>query len=478
MEATSLVQPQLSVLNQEQIARIHNASLHILSTVGVRVDSPKARDIFARAIGHSSDEDRVRIPRELVAQALASAPSGVDIYDRRGDFAFRLGDDEPTRFGIGVTALFYQDHATDHVTPFTRQNMETMLRLGNALDSYDLVSTVGIVQDVEPGVSDLYATLEMIANTVKPLAILVSDEDRYADVLNLAAHLHGDLASRPFIIPYFNPVSPLVMNEGTTDKILQTIELGLPFMYSNYGMVGATTPITPAGTLALLNAELLAGLTWSQLVKPGAPIILGSLPAFFDMRGMGSFYDTHSYLINLACAEMMAHYRLPHCGTSGSGMGWGADLIAGGHQWMNHLTSVMGKVGLAPFVGDNFDSKAFSPALVVYANEIIAQARRLAQGFSLDDEELALDEIAEIGPGENFLTSSLTLKHFRSAYYSSDIWPNLSLEAWQVKNRPQPTALLRDYTREILAKLQPPADHADLLARGEAFITSIRDKHL
>jgi trimethylamine:corrinoid methyltransferase-like protein len=80
--------------------------------------------------------------------------------------------------------------------------------------------------------------------------------------------------------------------------------------------------------------------------------------------------------------------------------------------------------------------------------------------------------------GENFLTSSLTLKHFRSAYYSSDIWPNLSLEAWQAKNRPQPTALLRDYTREILAKLQPPADHADLLARGEAFITSIRDKHL
>jgi len=125
-------------------------------------------------------------------------------------------------------------------------------------------------------------------------------------------------------------------------------------------------------------------------------------------------------------------------------------------------------------VGDNFDSKAFSPTLVVYANEVIAQARRLAQGFSLDDEELALDEIAEIGPGENFLTSSLTLKHFRNAYYSSDIWPNLSLEAWQAKSRPQPAALLRTYTQTLLAKLQPPADHADLLARGEAFIETVR----
>ncbi len=474
METTTRIYPKINLLTQEQIAKIHNASLRLLATVGVRVDSARARDVFARAGLRADADDRVRISREAVEQALDLAPAGVDIYNRRGDFAFRLGEGEPTRFGIGVTALFYQDPATDRVTPFTRKNMETMLRLGNALNSYDLVSTVGIVQDVEPSVSDLYAALEMIANTVKPIAILVSDEDRYADVLNLAAHLHGDLAARPFIIPYFNPISPLVMNEGTTDKMFQTIELGLPFMYSNYGMAGATTPITPAGTLALLNAELLAGLTWSQLLKPGAPVILGSLPAFFDMRGMGSFYDTHSYLINLACAEMMAHYRLPHCGTSGSGMGWGADLIAGGHQWMNHLSSVMGKVGLAPFVGDNFDSKAFSPTLVVYANEVIAQARRLAQGFSLDDEELALDEIAEIGPGENFLTSSLTLKHFRNAYYSSDIWPNLSLEAWQAKSRPQPAALLRTYTQTLLAKLQPPADHADLLARGEAFIETVR----
>ena len=474
METTTRIYPKINLLTQEQIAKIHNASLRLLATVGVRVDSARARDVFARAGLRADADDRVRISREAVEQALHLAPAGVDIYNRRGDFAFRLGEGEPTRFGIGVTALFYQDPATDRVTPFTRKNMETMLQLGNALNSYDLVSTVGIVQDVEPGVSDLYAALEMIANTVKPIAILVSDEDRYADVLNLAAHLHGDLAARPFIIPYFNPISPLVMNKGTTDKMFQTIELGLPFMYSNYGMAGATTPITPAGTLALLNAELLAGLTWSQLLKPGAPVILGSLPAFFDMRGMGSFYDTHSYLINLACAEMMAHYRLPHCGTSGSGMGWGADLIAGGHQWMNHLSSVMGKVGLAPFVGDNFDSKAFSPTLVVYANEVIAQARRLAQGFSLDDEELALDEIAEIGPGENFLTSSLTLKHFRNAYYSSDIWPNLSLEAWQAKSRPQPAALLRTYTQTLLAKLQPPADHADLLARGEAFIETVR----
>jgi len=73
-------------------------------------------------------------------------------------------------------------------------------------------------------------------------------------------------------------------------------------------MAGMSAPITPAGTMALLNAELLAGLTLSQLAREGTPIILGSLPAFFDMKEMTNFYDPHSLLLNLACAEMMAHY--------------------------------------------------------------------------------------------------------------------------------------------------------------------------
>lgn len=464
-----LIRPQITVLSQGQISQIHECSLNILSSVGVRVDSERARHVFAQATGKSTDDDRVRIPRELVEEALKTAPSSVAIHDRRGNLAFRLGDDR-TRFGIGVTALYYQDPESDEVLPFARQHMETMVRLGDALPSFDVISTVGIVQDVPPGLSDLYATLEMVANSVKPLAILVSDQERFPDVIGLLEHLHGDLAARPFVIPYFNPISPLVMNKGTVDKMLVTIERGLPFMYSNYGMAGATTPITPAGTLALLNAELLAGLTLSQLVKAGTPVILGCLPAYFDMKGVGTFYDPHSYVINLACAELMAFYRLPHCGTSGSGMGWGPDLIAGANQWVNHLTSCMGKVGLAPFVGDNLGAKAFSPAVVVYANEVIAQARRFAQGFTLEDATLALDEIAQVGPGGSFLTTGLTLKLFRSAYYRSEVWPNLTLEEWQEKGRPRADAALRRYTRQLLEGLDAPEDHADLMGRGQAYI--------
>jgi len=469
MDDTFKVRPQLTVLSQEQMAQVHDYSLRILSSTGVRVDSEQARRVFSQATGQPADGDRVRIPRELVEWAIEAAPESIGVYDRRGNRAFCLGDDE-MRFGIGVTALYYQDPETDQVTPFAREHMASMSRLGDALPSFDVISTVGIVQDVAPEVLDLYATLEMTANAVKPLVVLVSDEERFPAVLDMLEHLHGDLASRPFIVPYFNPISPLVINKGTVDKMLVAIERGLPFIYSNYGMAGATTPLTQAGTLALLNAELLAGLTLSQLVKEGAPIILGSLPAFFDMRGVGSFYDSISYALNLACAEMMAFYRLPHAGTSGSGMGWGANLITSGHQWTNHLTACMGKAGLAPFVGDILGSKAFSPASVVYSNEIIAQARRLARGFVLDDAAVALDEIDQVGPGENFLTSATTLKLFRKAYYVSDIFANLTLEEWQAQGYPQAADLLRRYTRQLIDKLVAPEDYEDLMGRGEAFI--------
>ncbi len=135
--------------------------------------------------------------------------------------------------------------------------------------------------------------------------------------------------------------------------------------------------MTALGTLSLLNAELLAGLVFSQLVKSGSPIILGILPASFNMRSMGSQYTPMSFLMNNACAEIMAFYNIPHCGTSGCGSGWGADLIGAGDLWMNHLTSCIGKVGLAPFVGGNFDSMAFSPTLVVLSNEIIVVVSNL-----------------------------------------------------------------------------------------------------
>jgi trimethylamine--corrinoid protein Co-methyltransferase len=468
----SIVRPAITLLTREQMARIHDYSLQILATTGVRVDSPRARRVFAGATGSRAEDDRVRIPAGLVAWALEVAPSNVKIYDRRGEIAFSLGaaSTDGARFGIGVTNLYYQEPETDAVIPFTRQHMAVSTRLGSALPSFDVISTVGVLQDQPPELADLYGTLEMVANTTRPLVVLVSDEGAFPAVLDLLEVLCGDLGTRPFIIPYVNPITPLIINSGTSDKMFAAIERGLPLIYSAYGMAGATTPITPAGTLALLNAELLAGLVLGQLARPGTPMILGSLPAGFDMRAMVSFYGPGTMLLNLACAEMMRSYGLPHCGTSGSGNGWGPDLPAADLLWMNHLIACLAAVGLAPFVGGNFGSLAFSPTLVLYADHVIRQARRFAQGFAVDDAQAALEEVAGVGPGGNFLTTDLTLKRYREADPASSLFPRLTVESWQGRGCPRADGLLRAHTGRLLAGLEPPPDHAELIARGEAFI--------
>jgi trimethylamine--corrinoid protein Co-methyltransferase len=469
------VRAKVRVLTDDQIEKIHHYSLEILTRVGVRVESPEARKVFAKAGSKADSGNVVRIPPDAVNWAIKAAPASVDMYNRNGDFAFQTGNPEKntTRFGLGVTNLYYQDPQTDKIIPFNRRLMEVSTRLAGALGSYDVVATIGILQDCAPENADLFGTLEMIANTTKPLVILVSRESCFDATLDLLEHLHGDLSERPFCIPYFNPITPLVLNKGTTDKMAATIRRGLPLIYNSTGMAGATSPITMAGTLALLNAEILTGLVFSQLVREGTAVIMGALHWDFDMQNMEHYYTPRTLPLNLACAEMMNHYGLPHSGSSGSGTGWGADLNAVGTLWMNHLTGCIGKVGLAPFVGGTFGSVVFSPPFAVYSNEVIRQARLFSQGFNLDDTSVNLDEIKSIGPGGNFLMANQTMRLFRDTHFKDNIWPFLSLDDWQAGQNPNADAVLRRHTLELLESAKPPDDHDELIERAEAFIRGL-----
>jgi trimethylamine---corrinoid protein Co-methyltransferase len=461
--------PSLALLSEEQKEQVHHYALSILSHTGIRVDSPGVLRLLEQKLSEKAEADVLRLSPEVVEESIRTAPKTIDVFDRLGNHVFKLGDDR-LRFGIGVTALFYQDPLTDDVAPFTCRHMQDMVRLGSRLPHYDVISTVGIVQDVPPELTDLYASLEMIANTTKPLVLLVSDENKFPAVLDMFEMLHGDLAKKPFVLPYFNPVSPLVVNEGTADKLKVAVERGLPVIYSNYSMAGASTPLTPAGTLALLLAELLAGLTISQLIRPGAPISLGMLPVYFDMKTMMNYYDPQSILINLACAEMMAYYGLPHTGTSGSGTGWGMDLIAADTYWLNTLTFSLTKGGLAPFIGDTLGSKAISPLTIVHVHEIIEQALRFAAGFQLDDDYAVLDEIHEVGPGGHFLTVPSTLARYKDGYYTSPLYPHWSMETWQLEGQPAADKVMRERTVELMQNVIPPPDHDEYIATGEEFI--------
>lgn len=467
------VRPCLSVLSENQKKKIHYESLKILSSIGVRIESKKAQKIFSRHLPmRETKGDVIRIPAEIVETSIQLAPQNINIYNRFGKLAFSLPGE--ARFGVGGTNLYYQDPETDQMIPFDRQRTAICVKLGERLSEFDAVSTLGIIQDVPLEKADLYQALEMTANTIKPLIVLISDDNRMPAVLDLLTFLHGDLAAKPFVMPFLNPVTPLVINKGTSDKMFAAIERNLPFIYANVGIAGGTTPIMPAAGLTLMNAELLAGLVLSQLIKERSPVLLGSMGLNMDMKSGFPVAGPMRFLMTLACADMMTYYQIPHFGTSGGKNGWGADIITTGYEWFNHLICCMGKIGLASFVGSNFRGLAFTPSLAVYGNEVIDQVRRFTKGFDLDNPSIGFDEIVSAGPGGNFVASDLTLKHFREAYIPSVIFPQLSLDEWQKKEQPPAEEILKRYTAELITSLKPAADYDEIMERGENFIRKLK----
>jgi len=468
------IKPEIRLLKNDDINKIHKISLKILAETGIRIYSAKALSFFKKHSDVKINQDVIKIGPELVNEAIESTPPIIDIYGRTGDLKFRLGKNEKSRFGIGVTNLYWEDPASGEFLEFTRELIAKATLLGHRLDGFDLISTPGIIRDIPADQTDIFCTLEMLANTTKPLILLISNPKQLENVIHMAHSLVDDLKNKPCLIPYFNPKTPLVYDKGTLENILFSVEFGLPVIISNYGMMGSTTPASSYKTLALLNAELLAGLVFCHLIKHGAPVVLGSLPAVFDIKNMTSYYDPQSIMLNIASAEMMENYQIPHCGTSGSGIGWRADLKTSGLLWMNHLTSILGKAGLIPFIGGNFDSLVFSPTTVVYANKMISRLRELENGLMPDQTEKVIEEIKSAGVGGDFFTSEDTLKHMMDYSEKEDkIWPSMSLENWIKGNKPEASDLLKDYTINLLKESAPPADHDEIIEKGKAYIKSI-----
>ena len=228
-ENLNFIKPRLTVLNQDQINTIHAHALAILEKTGVRVEDKKARDVFTKTVGPGVGEDKVIIPGDLVDWALERVPARIDLFSRDVQPAFSLDSTriKDTIFGIGVTNLFYQNPLDDTVVPFGREHMAISSRLGHMLPEFNAISTPGVIQDVPTEAAELMGFIEMLANTSKPIILLISKTSTFKDCLELYEQLVGFTNDKPCIVPYLNPITPLILNAETTQKFDLAIEYGL-----------------------------------------------------------------------------------------------------------------------------------------------------------------------------------------------------------------------------------------------------------
>ena len=275
----------LAYLSEDDKQAIYEAALEIMGSVGMRVHHPEALELLRAAGCPLEEPDLVRVPRELVEKARATAPAVIAVGDREGRPAMDLGGAN-TYFGDGSAVTSVYDLETGEHRPTRLADGADAARLCDALPNIDFVMAYAHPGEVNPHVALLESFRTMVLNTVKPLVVVSEHAGDLEVMWQIACALRGgaeELRAKPYFTLYVEPVSPLRHPVDSVAKLLFCADKGIPAIYSPSPLAGGTAPITVAGHTAQGTAESLFGLVIHQLRRPGAPFIFGIGPAVLDM---------------------------------------------------------------------------------------------------------------------------------------------------------------------------------------------------
>lgn len=422
----------LAVLSPGDAERIHALSLQILSETGIIVHYPPARELLRRhhaAVDGASE--RVRIPPDLVVQALASAPRQVTVFahaDAGCDCGLRLAGPQYARTPTGLNWIV--DHGVPTRRPVTAEDAVRWTRLIQALPHIHFAGSLTDQQGA-PTSAEVRCLARMLDHTDKPLMFSAVSGEGMRWLGRLCEVVQSP-ERRPRLMVLSSVNSPLVYGWGQCEAALVSAEVGIPVCINSSAVAGVTGPVTLAGNVVQMAAEMLAALTIVQLHRPGAPLVWAAHPMAMDMKtGMASISVGEVGLMSAACVELGRHYGLP---TAANGVCTDActpDPMATLEKWA---------CGYLPFLaGANVNAGAGSLACVgtvsleqlVLDDDLYGHFFRHARGLEVTEEALAADVIARVGPASAFLMEDHTLAHFRSEYYYSSLANRLNAPAWE-----------------------------------------------
>ncbi len=465
----------LELCTEEDLDRLHAAALRVIAEVGARIMTEEGRELLMAHGASLEGEDLVKIPPAVVERAIESAPGGFTLYDRAGEPALRLGQGT-TYVGAGVTNLNYLNPRTLAVEEFSLRATAESTLLADHLSDIDFVATPGVTRpldDLPLEIVNQSEFREMVTHTTKPLMVLIAGRPELADIYDMAELVAGSadaLRDRPFVIPYLNSVSPMLFNPETVDKLFEAVDRGLPVCCQAAPQVGATGPTTIAGTAAVSAAETLVGLVLAQLRRPGVPFLSGTVPFLMDMsNGSVTAGGPDGLRFMVLMAQLCRRWGLPSLGMSFGGDSKDADEQAALEAGFYGFGTVLGGVDMVFDAGCVEGGLLFSPELLVISDELVGMTRRAVEPVAVDDETIAFDVIASVGPGEIFLGEDHTLAHFR------ELWgpKMLSWEGrreWESAGAKTLRERAREKVFEVWEQHEVPSLQPEVLAGMDAII--------
>ncbi|MCL4269088.1 MAG: trimethylamine methyltransferase family protein [Anaerolineales bacterium] len=425
-----------ALLTQEQVEKVHDASLEILEEVGLKVRFEPARELF-KAHGCHVEEERVKFPRALVEKYRKLVPASFTFHARDAKFDKTIPQDSP----VIVTASSAPD-IIDPVTGRERRaessDIARIAHLINELPGYDIFSISTLAEDAPQDqftVSRLYPSIKYC---VKPIRVTTTNMKDTLSIMEMAYLVAGGeeaYKEHPFLTHHYCPiVSPLTMDHLSTENVMFFAQQGLPVYPTIVPNAGLTSPMSMAGTLAQGNAEFLAGLMLMQMTKEGTPTIYATLGTVADMRsGAYTSGAIECGMLHMAYAQMARFYNVPAGGYVGLTNSKLNDAQAGYETGMSGIAGLLG--GMDMFnIGGLIDAlKTFDFAKAVIDDEVALMMKRMKRGISFSDDDLGVNLIKEIGPGGSFITAKHTISRMKIEAVMTKIADRDARTIWEKK---------------------------------------------
>jgi len=444
-----------SLLTQQQVDRVHEASLEILEEVGLKVRFEPARELFKQH-GCSVEGEIVKFPRAVVEKYRKMVPPSFSFHGRDPKFDKTIPQDSP----VIVTASSAPD-IIDPVTGAERRatssDIAQIAHLINELPGYDVFSISTLADDAPPDqftISRLYPALK---HCLKPIRVTTTDMKDTRSIMEMVYLVAGGeeaYKEHPFLTHHYCPVvSPLTMDVLSTENVMFFAKEGLPVYPTIVPNAGLTSPMSMAGTIAQGNAEFLAAATLMQMCREGTPLIYATLGTVADMRtGAYASGGIECGMLHMAYAQMAHFYNVPCGGYVGLTNSKVNDAQAGYETGMSGMAGLL--AGMDMFnIGGLIDAlKTFDFAKAVIDDEMALMMKRMKRGVNFSEDELAVSLIKEIGPGGSFIVNPHTVKRMKTEAILTKIADRDARVAWEKKGSMDIHARAMNRVKEIMEK--------------------------
>ncbi len=452
---------QLKVLTAEEVSSIREKCLDFLSSKGVKVEHQQALKLLDKA-GAQVDfsNQQVRFPKDIIEEALRVVPRKVTLGGHSGRKDLTVPHPDGLFYTlINTGARSYLDPETNTYRDLTLANMAEWAQLTEALDEIDCCSIL-TPRDVPEKTCDIYALKTVFENTSKHVIVQPFSFESVQYLFELAVTVAGgeeEFKKRPLISPFACSVSPWLFCDYNMEIMIQAARHKAPISADSLPSIGATSPITIAGTVLLACTEVLATIVMSQLFGAGTPILARPLTWGMDMAtGRSIHCNVETILTDMAGVQIFKEgFQIPVQNYAFGNDSYIPDGEAAIESTQRGLLLTLAGADIIGAAGRMNAMSGVSPVQLMIDKSLVNIFKRAISGVKVDDDTLAWNEIVDTIPGTgHFLDRAHTLRHCREAVLN-ELFVSKPYDDWKAEGSKDLYTRALDKYRELKKTLKP-----------------------